>query len=249
MRPAGWVPVALLAAGIVSACQSPGLVPRGDRVIGAAGCTVVFPGPEHIDNTGVVRWDYKQHDNDTELAILVYYVASLKLEILPFYKDRVVFNMSNWSLELKLQRSDQGLYRLRRQEEAKSGKWIRLEVIEPLSELKLSRNFSVVGSTIELVCKAEVGRVDSYQWGKEHEPLPSDDRFQLSRNDSVLHILSATLADAGQYSCKVTNEVSEKEAYLEVTVSGTSAVVSNQSLVGVAVITAVLILGRDRDSE
>ncbi|XP_065412481.1 coxsackievirus and adenovirus receptor-like isoform X1 [Chrysemys picta bellii] len=265
MRSAGWVPVALLSVGIVSACQSTGLAPTGDRVVGAVGCTVVFPGPEHIDTTGVVRWEYKQNENDPELTVVLYYVASPNPEILPEYKDRVVFNMSDWSLGLKMQLADQGLYRLRREEEEKSGKWIKLEVIEsqepssgslmvvggrnfltePLSKPELFRNSSLAGSTIEMVCNVTVGRVDSYQWKKDHKPLPRSDHYQLSWNNSVLLILNAIQADSGCYSCKVTNEVSENETSLELTISDSSAVVSNGVIWGVvitAVITAVIIL-------
>ncbi|XP_053896289.1 HEPACAM family member 2-like isoform X4 [Malaclemys terrapin pileata] len=242
MRSAGWVPVALLSVGMVSACQSTGLAPTGDRVVGAVGCTVVFPGPEHIDITGVVRWEYKQNENDPELTVVLYYVASPNPEILPEYKDRVVFNMFDWSLGLKMQLADQGLYRLRREEEEKSGKWIKLEVIEPLSKPELFRNSSLAGSTIEMVCNVTVGRVDSYQWKKDHKPLPRSDHYQLSWNNSVLLILNAIQADSGCYSCKVTNEVSENETSLELTISDSSAVVSNGVIWGVAVITAVVIL-------
>ncbi|KAG6926761.1 coxsackie virus and adenovirus receptor [Chelydra serpentina] len=238
-RAVGWL--LLLSVGIVSACQSAGLAPTGDRMVGAVGCTVVFPGPDHIDTTGFVRWEYKPNENDkTELSVVLYYVESLHLDILPAYQDRVVFNMSNWSLGLKLQLADRGLYRLRRQEEEKTGKWIQLEVIEPLSNPELFRNSSLAGSTIEMACNVTVGRVDSYQWRKDHKPLPN--HYQLSRNNSVLLILNATQADTGRYSCKVTNEVSENETSLELTISDSSAVVSNGVILGVAVITAVIIL-------
>uniref|UniRef100_A0A452H2A6 Ig-like domain-containing protein n=1 Tax=Gopherus agassizii TaxID=38772 RepID=A0A452H2A6_9SAUR len=242
MRPAGWLLVALFSVGIVSACQSTGLAPTEGRVVGAVGCTVVLPGPDHIDTTGFVRWEYKQNENDTEVTVVLYYVASRELDILPEYKDRVVFSMSNWSLGLKLQLADRGLYRLRRQEEEKNGKWIQLEVIEPLSKPKLFRNSSLAGSTIEMVCNVTVGRVDSYQWRKDHKPLSKYGHYQLSRNNSVLLILNATQADSGSYSCKVTNEVSENETSLELIHNDSSAVVSNGVIWGVAVITAVIIL-------
>nr|XP_032645607.1 hepatocyte cell adhesion molecule-like isoform X1 [Chelonoidis abingdonii] len=242
MRLAGWLLMALFSVGIVSACQSTGLAPTGGRVVGAVGCTLVLPGPDHTDTTGVVRWEYKQNENDTELAVVLYYLASQEPDILPEYKDRVSFNMSNWSLGLKLQLADRGLYRLRRQEEEKSGKWIQLEVIEPLSKPKLFRNSSLAGSTIEMVCNVTVGRVDSYQWRKDHKPLPKYGHYQLSWNNSVLLILNATQADSGSYSCKVLNEVSENETSLELTINDSSAVVSNGVILGVAVITAVVIL-------
>ncbi|TFJ99960.1 glycine N-acyltransferase-like protein 3 [Platysternon megacephalum] len=90
---------------------------------------------------------------------------------------------------------------------------------EPLSKPELFRNSSLAGSTIEMVCNMTVGRVDSYQWKKDHKPLPRSDHYQLSRNNSVLLILNATQADSGCYSCKVTNEVSENETSLELTIS------------------------------
>ncbi|CAM4625327.1 unnamed protein product [Caretta caretta] len=227
--------------GIVSACQSTGLAPTGDRVVGAVGCTVVFPGPDHIDTTGVVWWEYKQNENITELSVVLYYVESWKLDILPAYKDRIVFNMSNWSLGLKLQLADRGLYRLRREEEDKSGKWIQLEVIEsqvpsssslmvaggrnfltePLSKSELFRNSSLAGCTTEMVCNVTVGRVDSYLWSKDHKPLPGTDHYQLSRK---------------------TMEVSENETSLELAISDSSAVVSDGVILGIAVRTAVVSL-------
>ncbi|XP_077681678.1 hepatic and glial cell adhesion molecule-like [Eretmochelys imbricata] len=206
------------SVGIVSACQSTGLAPTGDRVVGAVGCTVVFPGPDHIDTTGVVWWEYKQNENITELSVVLYYVESWKLDILPAYKDRIVFNMSNWSLGLKLQLADRGLYRLRREEEDKNGKWIQLEVIEPVSQPELWSNLSLIGLSTELVCSTSVEKVAKYQWKKDGKPLPIESHYQLSQNNSVLLILNTTWSDKGSYSCNVSNEVNWHEVSLELPV-------------------------------
>ncbi|XP_067404555.1 hepatic and glial cell adhesion molecule-like isoform X2 [Emydura macquarii macquarii] len=241
MRSAAGLLAALLSVGIVSACQSTGLASTGDRMVGAVGCTVVFPGPDHIDTTGTVQWEYKPNGNDS-LPVILYYVSLSTLDIFPIYKDRVVFNKSSWSLELKLQLGDRGLYRLKREDEEKNGKWIQLEVLEPLSKPELWWNSSSVGSTIEMICNVTIGMVDSYQWGKDGQPIPRYGRYQLSRNNSVLQILNATLSDSGWYSCNVTNEISQNEIFRKLIISDSSAMVSNGVIMGVAVITAVIIL-------
>ncbi|XP_075752794.1 hepatic and glial cell adhesion molecule-like isoform X2 [Pelodiscus sinensis] len=247
MRPAGWLLGTLLSVATAYVCRPAGLAPSGDKVVGAVGCIVVFPGLERIDSTGIVQWEYKPKENDPALSILVYYVEPSTLNIHPIYKERVAFNQSSWSLELKMQLKDGGLYRLRRQEEEKSGKWIRLEVLEPLAKPELSWNSSMVGSTIEVVCKVAAGKVDSYRWEKDQKPLADSGRYHFSRNHSVLHILNATHGDLGHYTCKVTNEVSENETSWKLTISDSSVVVANGVIAGVAVITAVLLLVRDGD--
>uniref|UniRef100_A0A8C8VNX3 Ig-like domain-containing protein n=1 Tax=Pelusios castaneus TaxID=367368 RepID=A0A8C8VNX3_9SAUR len=220
MRSAGWGLMAVLSVGLVSACRSTVLAPTGDRVVEAVGCTVVLPGPDHIDTTGTVQWEYKENKNDSALSVVLYYVELKNLNIFPSYKDRVVFNTSSWSLELKLQLGDRGLYRLRRQEEEMSGKWIQLDVLEPLSKPEVWWNSSLVGSTIEMVCNVTVGMVDSYQWRKNGQPIPRNERYHLSQNNRVLHILKATKSDSGRYSCKITNEVSQNETSRELIING-----------------------------
>ncbi|XP_034638596.1 uncharacterized protein LOC117883423 isoform X2 [Trachemys scripta elegans] len=207
--------------GMVSACQSTGLAPTGDRVVGAVGCTVVFPGPEHIDITGVVRWEYKQNENDPELTVVLYYVASPNPEILPEYKDRVVFNMSDWSLGLKMQLADQGLYRLRREEEEKSGKWIKLEVIVAwliswyyvLAGPPGERMTAAAGSCIVLPGLDQLQGVSLMQWKFSEQYLVTyhvnnsslpdivdQDRFLFQKSNGSLQICGLKVNDSGIYT-------------------------------------------------
>ncbi|XP_039344250.1 uncharacterized protein LOC120371889 isoform X4 [Mauremys reevesii] len=96
-------------------------------------------------------------------------------------------------------------------------------VTEPLSQPELRSNSSLVGSTIEFVCKVPVGKVDSYRWKKDGKRLPEDSRFLLFQNDSILCILNTALSDNGVYTCEVSNQVSWNETSLKLDIqTGTS---------------------------
>ncbi|XP_043378023.1 hepatocyte cell adhesion molecule [Chelonia mydas] len=223
-----------VTARTLSPCYSANLTPTSDRLICAVGCTVVFSPPGLNFSTGIVRWDYK-NVSSTVLSILVYFKDQSKVDLHPSYNGNVEFSKTNWSLQIKLQLGDGGLYRFRTSSHETN--WFQLEVIEPLSQPELWSSSSLVGSTTEFVCKVPVGKVDSYQWKKDGKHLPEDSRFLLFQNDSMLRILNTTLSDNGVYTCEVSNQVSWNETSLKLDIQNNSNVV-----VGVVVVIVVFVL-------
>ncbi|KYO45031.1 HEPACAM family member 2-like [Alligator mississippiensis] len=126
------------------------------------------------------------------------------------------FNETDGSLRLrKLQLNDRGLYRYRLS--TTTGKWIQLEVIKPLPKPTLQHNLhngTQQGITVELVCSVAAEKVDAYEWRKNCEPLPANSRYQLHSNNSILLLQNVIQSDNGNYSCKVSNEVSWNETVL-----------------------------------
>ncbi|KAH1165139.1 hepatocyte cell adhesion molecule-like isoform X1 [Mauremys mutica] len=228
------VSITHVTARTLSPCYSANLTPTSDRLISAVGCTVVFSPPGLNFSTGIVRWDYK-NVSSTVLSIIVYYKEQSKVDLHPSYNGNVEFSKTHWTLQIKLQLGDGGMYSFRTN--SQETKWFQLEVIEPLSQPELRSNSSLVGSTIEFVCKVPVGKVDYYRWKKDGKRLPEDSRFLLFQNDSILCILNTALSDNGVYTCEVSNQVSCNETSLKLDIQNHLNVV-----VGVVVVIGVLVL-------
>ncbi|KAM9127235.1 uncharacterized protein ACDP82_011523 [Pangshura tecta] len=112
---------------------------------------------------------------------------------------------------------------------------------EPLSQPEVWSNSSLVGSTIEFVCKVLVGKVDSYWWKKDGKRLPEDSCFLLFQNDSILCVLNTALSDNGVYTCEVSNQVSWNETSLKLDIQNPlNVVVGVVVVIGVVVLVAVL---------
>lgn len=79
---------------------------------------------------------------------------------------------------------------------------------------------NLAGLPIELVCVVPEGTVASISWKKEGHPLPPEKCYVPSENISVLQIRNGEKSDCGSYSCNVSNEISWKEAALNLTVTG-----------------------------
>ncbi|XP_014465386.2 HEPACAM family member 2 [Alligator mississippiensis] len=207
----------VLCVGTFFSYQSNGLAPTGKKLFGAVGCAVVLPGPEQIGTSKFIKWEYKKDESVTkELLILMYYVETHDLQIRVKYQDDADFNETDGSLRLrKLQLNDRGLYRYRLS--TTTGKWIQLEVIKPLPKPTLQHNLhngTQQGITVELVCSVAAEKVDAYEWRKNCEPLPANSRYQLHSNNSILLLQNVIQSDNGNYSCKVSNEVSWNETVL-----------------------------------
>ncbi|TFJ99970.1 homeobox protein NANOG-like [Platysternon megacephalum] len=227
-----------VTARTLSPCYSANLTPTSDGLISAVGCTVVFSPPGLNFSTGIVRWDYK-NVSSTVLSIMVYFKEQSKVDLHPSYNGNVEFSKTHWTLQIKLRLGDGGMYRFRTN--SHETQWFQLEVIEPLSQPELRSNSSLVGSTIEFVCKVPVGKVDSYQWKKDGKRLPEDSRFLLFQNDSILCILNTALSDNGVYTCEVSNQVSWNETSLKLGIQNPSNVVVGV-VVGVIVVIVIFVL-------
>ncbi|KAM7160466.1 hepatic and glial cell adhesion molecule-like isoform 1-T1 [Macrochelys suwanniensis] len=224
-----------VTARTLSPCYSANFTPASDRLISAVGCTVVFSPPGLNFSTGIVHWDYKNVSSTDILSIIVYFKEQSKVDLHPSYIGNVEFSKTHWTLQIKLQLGDGGMYSFRTS--SHETKWFQLEVIEPLSQPELQSNSSLVGSTTEFVCKVPVGKVDSYPWKKDGKRLPEDSRFLLFQNDSILCILNTALSDNGVYTCEVGNQVSWNETSLKLVIQNPSNVV-----VGVVVVIGIVVV-------
>ncbi|XP_075752797.1 coxsackievirus and adenovirus receptor homolog isoform X2 [Pelodiscus sinensis] len=234
-----------VTAQTLSPCYNANLTLTSDQLTSAAGCTVVFYPPDLNDSPEVVHWTYRNADSPS-LSIIVYFKEQSKVDLYHSYAGRVNFSKTNWTLQIKLQLEDEGMYQFRTN--SQESKWFLLEVIEPLSQPELRSDSSLVGSTTELVCAVSRGRVDAYQWKKDGGSLPEDGRFQLSQNGSTLRIQDTAASDGGEYTCTVSNLVSWSEASLKVDPRdpSTLAVSVAVAVVAVVVIAILAIVGYKR---
>ncbi|XP_025963583.2 uncharacterized protein LOC112987765 isoform X2 [Dromaius novaehollandiae] len=189
-----------------------------ERRFVAEGSSVLLYAPD-IKNINFTEWEFIR--NTTPEFILQYYADSQSPTIYPAYQGRVIFYPENGSLLLqKLQEIDSGVYKATVDLKQDKARTTLLEVIKPVPQPELQCSSSLVGSPIELRCVLPKGRVDAIFWKKEGRPLPPERCYQLSENMTVLRIGKGEKADCGSYSCNVSNEISWKEAVLNLTLAG-----------------------------
>ncbi|XP_062440345.1 uncharacterized protein LOC134145138 isoform X3 [Rhea pennata] len=184
----------------------------------AEGSSVLLCAPD-TKNANIIEWEHIK--NTSSEFILQYYADSQSPTIYPAYQGRVIFYPENGSLLLlKLREMDNGVYKATVDLVQDKARTTLLEVIKPVPQPELQYSSSLAGSPIELVCVLPKGRVDVISWKKEGHLLPLERCYQLSENNTVLRIAKGEKADCGSYSCNVSNEISWKEAVLNLTVVG-----------------------------
>lgn len=89
----------------------------------AVGCTVLLTAPE-LRGSRAVSWEYRV---GSEERVILSYALQQPPSVSLLYRNRAMFNESNLSLQVVLQRGDSRFYRLRAQEEATE--WFHLRVV------------------------------------------------------------------------------------------------------------------------
>ncbi|XP_074771188.1 junctional adhesion molecule A-like isoform X1 [Athene noctua] len=194
-----------VTARTLSPCYSADLRPASERLVSAVGCTVLLTIPP-LKASKVVAWEHKNGLGD---GVIVSYDPDRPTNTSRPYENRTRFNETDFSLQIVLQREDDGLYRFRSESEATD--WFQLRVVEPLSEPEIVGNSSVkAGGNTKLVCNVLDGKADLYWWKKNGELLLGSDHIQFVDN-TTLCIVKASMNDSGYYACVVRNEVSQNE--------------------------------------
>nr|XP_025037923.1 uncharacterized protein LOC106731632 isoform X2 [Pelodiscus sinensis] len=133
-----------VTAQTLSPCYNANLTLTSDQLTSAAGCTVVFYPPDLNDSPEVVHWTYRNADSPS-LSIIVYFKEQSKVDLYHSYAGRVNFSKTNWTLQIKLQLEDEGMYQFRTN--SQESKWFLLEVIDP-STLAVSVAVAVVAVVV-----------------------------------------------------------------------------------------------------
>ncbi|NXA32583.1 HMCN1 protein, partial [Eudromia elegans] len=188
------------------------------RRVVAEGSSVLLHAPD-IENINLTEWEYIK--GTTPVLILQYYADSQSPTIYSAYEGRVTFHVENSSLLLQnLQESDSGVYKATVDLMQDKARTTFLQVIKTVPQPKIQGSSGLVGSPIQLFCTVSKGRVDAISWKKDGHPLPAERCYHVHENGAVLQIEKGERADCGSYSCNVSNEVSWKEAELNVMVTG-----------------------------
>ncbi|XP_062912733.1 carcinoembryonic antigen-related cell adhesion molecule 1-like isoform X2 [Mobula hypostoma] len=151
----------------------------------------VRSGDWSINGTLVVRWIDQTVSADNE------------------YTSRAELFTSNGSLRLKsVNMKDSGEYRVNMipVSGSQSSATITLKVLEPVSNVNVTSNDTRLieyNDTVSLTCFAK-GTAVSYVWLKENSPVTSDDRFELSTDNSTLTIAGVLRTD-GPFNCRASN--------------------------------------------
>ncbi|XP_054025560.1 HEPACAM family member 2-like [Dryobates pubescens] len=195
-----------VTARTLSPCYSADLRPAANSLVSAVGCKVLLTVPP-LNTSQIVFWEYQ---SGPWAGVILSYTLDGPTNTSQPYENRTSFNETDCSLQLVLQKGDEGLYRFRSSLEATD--WFQLRVLEPLPEPEILGNVSVkAGGNTKLVCHVLEGQVDSYWWKKNGELLLGSDHIQFV-DHGTLCILKASMNDSGYYTCVVRNEVSQNEA-------------------------------------
>lgn len=77
----------------------------------------------------------------------------------------------------------------------------------------------VVGDTVALQCKALGSPPPRITWLRNDQPLPPSDRHHLTAGNQLLIISSASLEDAGRYTCLMSNTLGTARAHSQLVVN------------------------------
>ncbi|KAM6381678.1 uncharacterized protein J5M81_009405 [Pluvialis apricaria] len=206
-----------------------------ERRVAAEGSSVLMHAPD-IKNVNFTEWEYIR--DTTPEFILQYYADYPSPTIYSAYRGRVIFYPKNGSILLqRLQETDSGIYKATVDLMQDKARTTLLEVIQSVPQPELQCSSNLAGSPISLACMVPEGRVTSISWKKDGHPLPPEKFHLLSVNHKVLHIRNGEKSDCGSYVCNISNEISWKEAVLNLTVTGlTSSLLHMRRLAIVALI-------------
>ncbi|XP_053931153.1 uncharacterized protein LOC128853110 isoform X9 [Cuculus canorus] len=228
-----WMLLAGLLVSLQEAVGAPGVL---RRKVTAVGSSVLLPGPDNITHIDSTRWEFLNGTSSN--TILQYYRGSHKQAIHAPYTGRAIFHPSNGSLLLEdVQESDSGIYKVTVNVQNSESLKILLEVLKPVSHPRLWSSVLVARGTGEVLCEVAEGRVDTFTWKKNGQPLPPDRRIHTSDGLSILYLRSVKKSDCGSYSCNASNGISWQETSLNVTVAGLSLPL--QDMLRVAVVAVV----------
>ncbi|NWX15954.1 HECAM protein, partial [Aegotheles bennettii] len=189
-----------------------------ERRVAIEGSSVQMHAPD-IPNVSFTEWEFLR--NGVPEFILQHYADHQTPIIYPSYQDRVIFYPRNGSILLQMLReTDSGVYKVTVNLMQDKARTTLLKVLQPVPQPELQSRSNLAGSPIELVCVLPEGTVASISWQKEGHPLPPEECCGLSGNLTVLQIRRAEKSDCGSYSCTVSNELSWKEAALNLTLTG-----------------------------
>ncbi|XP_074863492.1 uncharacterized protein LOC142019959 isoform X2 [Carettochelys insculpta] len=211
-----------------------------ERKAAAVGSSVLLSAPDNTKDINFIQWEYL---NDSKPYFIVqYYKDSQTPTVYEPFTHKVVFYVSDGSLLLQnLQESDSGIYKASINLLESEAKRTLLEVLRPVSQPHMWSNYRQAGSLIELFCNVPEGSVEKIDWEKDGEPLPLERCYLLSKNYSVLHIEKGEQTDCGSYSCNASNQVSWREASLNLTIVGIPASLQHAlEMSGVALALAVI---------
>ncbi|XP_078073550.1 uncharacterized protein LOC144496856 isoform X2 [Mustelus asterias] len=180
---------------------------KDPSLVGAIGSSILLPGfsDEDYQNVHHVEWTISGR------KILNYYTLTEVPTFTDSYKNRCTFNNANGSLLLRnITLHDRGLYQVQINLNRSRVQMIRLNVIAPLGEPLIFSNSTFVDTAIGFVCRVFVGKASSMLWWKDDRMIRTDERHQLTADNSTMVIYKAIKSDCGIYTCTVENDVSQK---------------------------------------
>ncbi|NXJ99219.1 CEAM6 protein, partial [Corythaixoides concolor] len=189
------------------------------RRVAAEGSSILMDAPD-VESINFTEWEYIR--NGISEVILQCYAGCRLPTVYAAYQGRVVFYPENGSVLLqRLRETDSGIYKATVDLMHSKARTTLLEVLKPVPQPELRCSSTLAGSPIELICAVPAGTVASVSWKKEGHPLPPGKCYHLpSENITVLQIRNAEKLDCGSFSCNISNEISWKEAALNLTVTG-----------------------------
>uniref|UniRef100_A0A8C8SLF9 Ig-like domain-containing protein n=1 Tax=Pelusios castaneus TaxID=367368 RepID=A0A8C8SLF9_9SAUR len=212
-----------------------------ERKVAAVGSSVLLLAPDTIKDIKFIQWEYQ---NGNVPRIIVQYYKGSQPTVFTRYEGRVVFYSPNGSLLLEnLQEPDSGVYKASINLLDTEARLTLLQVLRPVSQPQMWSNSSLAGSRIQLGCDVLEGTVENIDWKKEGGPVPPEKCYLLSESHRELLIQKGEKSDCGSYSCNVSNEISWKESFLNLTIIGISPPLEHALKISIAALMFALFSG------
>ncbi|XP_026797798.3 hepatocyte cell adhesion molecule [Pangasianodon hypophthalmus] len=189
----------------------------GERVTGVLNGQVELRGRYgHNPDVGSVEWTKYSAKNSTKKLIYVFTKPNNTVCTQPCQNIR--FNSQNMSLTLvHLTPEDEGIYEEKAIFKNNSIKHFNVTLSLECPASLVASNITVSFSLGSLILKCEINcEFKLLKWLRNGLPLPDDQRFSLTENNTTMQVSNLTSSDCEIYTCQVTNENGISEVFVSV---------------------------------
>ncbi|MCJ8742526.1 hypothetical protein PDJAM_G00083140 [Pangasius djambal] len=189
----------------------------GERVTGVLHGQVELRGRYgHNPDVEKVEWTKYSAKNSTSKLICLFTKPNSTQCIDPCQNIR--FNLQNMSLTLvHLTPEDEGIYEEKAIFKNNSIKHFNVTLSLQCPASPVASNITVSSSLGSLILKCEINfEFKLLQWLRNGLPLPDDQRFSLTENNTTMQVSNPTSSDCETYTCQVSNANGISEVHVNV---------------------------------
>ncbi|MCI4388297.1 hypothetical protein PGIGA_G00084090 [Pangasianodon gigas] len=189
----------------------------GERVTGVLNGQVELRGRYgHSPDVDKVEWTKYSAKNSTNKLICLF--TKPNNTVCTQSCQNIRFNLQNMSLTLvHLTPEDEGIYEEKAIFKNNSIKHFNVTLSLQCPASPVAPNITVSSSLGSLILKCEINcEFKLLQWLRNGLPLPDDQRFSLTENNTTMRVSNLTSSDCETYTCQVSNENGKSEVHVNV---------------------------------